>query len=299
MAVMARILQIPARVAVGFTAGSYDRKSKTHVVTLHDAHAWPELYFENTGWVRFEPTPAGARTTPPAYAQPAAAGGAPGGPSGFPGGVSNPTPTRNPGLAGSENRFRSDILPREGRLDQPSGAASDQQSRPFPVLPVSLAVGALLLAAVPWTVRTWVRRRRWRRATTPAALTAAAWAELQDTLLDYGYSWPASDPPRRGAARLADDRGLTGEPAAALHRVAAATERARYAAELGSVGDLRGDVDQVRRALAEEAGRKGRLRAQLLPRSTRAVSRALSERTADLLDNLDNLGARLRPRRTG
>jgi hypothetical protein len=65
------------------------------------------------------------------------------------------------------------------------------------------------------------------------------------------------------------------------------------------VGDLRGDVDQVRRALAEEAGRKGRLRAQLLPRSTRAVSQALSERTADLLDNLDNLGARLRPRRTG
>ncbi|MGH8938961.1 MAG: transglutaminaseTgpA domain-containing protein, partial [Actinomycetes bacterium] len=49
MAVMARQLGIPARVAVGFTAGT--SQLGTRLVSLHDAHAWPELYFEGIGWV--------------------------------------------------------------------------------------------------------------------------------------------------------------------------------------------------------------------------------------------------------
>ena len=28
------------------------------VVTTHNMHAWPELYFEDLGWVPFEPSPA-------------------------------------------------------------------------------------------------------------------------------------------------------------------------------------------------------------------------------------------------
>ena len=30
-------------------------------------HAWPELYFANYGWVRFEPTPASVTGTAPAW----------------------------------------------------------------------------------------------------------------------------------------------------------------------------------------------------------------------------------------
>ena len=58
MAVMARILGIPARVAVGFLPGHQDPVTGAWTVTLKDAHAWPELYFQGIGWVRFEPTPA-------------------------------------------------------------------------------------------------------------------------------------------------------------------------------------------------------------------------------------------------
>jgi transglutaminase-like putative cysteine protease len=56
MAVMARSLGIPARVASGYATGSYDPASKTYIVHEADAHAWPELYV-NDRWLPFEPTP--------------------------------------------------------------------------------------------------------------------------------------------------------------------------------------------------------------------------------------------------
>ncbi|MFF4584493.1 DUF3488 and DUF4129 domain-containing transglutaminase family protein [Streptomyces sp. NPDC001388] len=64
MAAMARTLGIPARVAVGFAPGSPQADGSV-AVSLKDAHAWPELYFEGVGWTRFEPTP--TRGTTPTY----------------------------------------------------------------------------------------------------------------------------------------------------------------------------------------------------------------------------------------
>jgi transglutaminase-like putative cysteine protease len=55
MAVMLRLLGVPARVAVGFTSGS--RSGDTWKVTDHDAHAWVEVWFPRFGWVAFDPTP--------------------------------------------------------------------------------------------------------------------------------------------------------------------------------------------------------------------------------------------------
>jgi len=69
MAVMARTLGIPARVGVGFLPGTRLSNGRQGV-SLNDAHAWPELYFEGVGWVRFEPTPAVRTGAPPSYSQP-------------------------------------------------------------------------------------------------------------------------------------------------------------------------------------------------------------------------------------
>ncbi len=55
---LARLVGIPSRVAVGYTGGT-DGLSRAWHVTTADAHAWPELYFPGTGWLRFEPTPGG------------------------------------------------------------------------------------------------------------------------------------------------------------------------------------------------------------------------------------------------
>lgn len=67
MTLMARTLGIPARIAVGFLPGVRNPDVPSEfVVSTDDLHAWPELHFDDVGWVRFEPTP--SRGAVPDYA---------------------------------------------------------------------------------------------------------------------------------------------------------------------------------------------------------------------------------------
>jgi protein-glutamine gamma-glutamyltransferase len=61
MALMLRYVGVPARVAVGFSSGTYDAKRGVWSVTDHDAHAWVEVWFRGYGWLPFDPTPAAGR----------------------------------------------------------------------------------------------------------------------------------------------------------------------------------------------------------------------------------------------
>ena len=65
MAIMARSVGMPARVALGFTAGYATGEVQT--ITSQDAHAWVEIYFPGHGWMTFDPTPLsdGRGVTPP------------------------------------------------------------------------------------------------------------------------------------------------------------------------------------------------------------------------------------------
>ncbi|MFQ5343736.1 MAG: transglutaminase domain-containing protein, partial [Anaerolineae bacterium] len=58
MAVLARAVGVPARVATGYWTGTYDPELGFYVVRGLDAHAWVEVFFSDIGWVPFEPTPA-------------------------------------------------------------------------------------------------------------------------------------------------------------------------------------------------------------------------------------------------
>ena len=55
-AAMMRTLGIPSRVAVGFTSGTQTDPG-VYSVLGKNAHAWPEVWFDDIGWVAFEPTP--------------------------------------------------------------------------------------------------------------------------------------------------------------------------------------------------------------------------------------------------
>jgi transglutaminase-like putative cysteine protease len=191
-AVLARLLGIPSRVATGFTAGTQVGPHQWQV-TSADAHAWPELYFPQAGWLRFEPTPGGpgqqGTAMPPAYT-----GGAGGGSTGSKRGVtpSNPNPSVAPSVRPSRGLG--------GKLHQlqagagPIGSATASSS--FPV-GIAIAVVIFLLLAWPGLARWLTTRRRWLAASRAGGRAApVAWRELLDYLTDYGISWLPSGSPR-------------------------------------------------------------------------------------------------------
>ncbi|MBW1600211.1 DUF3488 and transglutaminase-like domain-containing protein [Streptomyces sp. JJ38] len=279
MAAMARTLDIPARVAIGFTPGT-GSSGGTREVGLQDAHAWPELYFQGVGWTRFEPTP--SRGTTPEYAMPVLPD---------PGGSDEPD------------------LPRPGTTDEPSSAPEAPEDACPPgvggcendagaagssgddslwktvgtvVLFVGLGLGGVLLVAAlvlsPLLWRLTVRRRR----TDGGPLTC--WQEALDAGWDFGIPPDESATPRQAAARMAEAGRLDGPAAAALHRLADAVERALYAPRPAPPGPYAADVTAVRAGLRASASRWTRMRAVVLPRSSVRALWAVSERGRALMD---------------
>jgi transglutaminase-like putative cysteine protease len=281
MAAMARILGIPARVDIGFTPGTKD--GQVQVVTVHDAHAWPELWFQGVGWLPFEPTPrSDGQVTQPSYSVKAAPGPQGPQPSAAPSAAPTSTATRGP------KSNLEDINPE--RLGSNSSGSSGPSMLVIALLAL-LVLAALL--AVPGLARVVVRRRRWARAETPASAAHAAWAELHASVRDLGIDWSASETPRAVARALA--RGLEGDPSAAtaVRRLGAAEERARYARwtedSTGPTAEqLRPDTVEVAAALRAQASRRARLRAMVLPRSVIAAGfHATTALIADALDGVD------------
>lgn len=74
LAVMARSLGIPARLAVGYVPNDFDRFRGSWTVRARDAHAWTEIYFPGLGWQGFDPTAevplSGPRPDPTEAAEP-------------------------------------------------------------------------------------------------------------------------------------------------------------------------------------------------------------------------------------
>ena len=63
MAVMLRSLHIPSRIVTGFRGGEFNDLTGQYVVRASDAHSWVEAYFPGSGWISFDPTPAGSLPT--------------------------------------------------------------------------------------------------------------------------------------------------------------------------------------------------------------------------------------------
>lgn len=298
MAVMARVLGIPARVSVGYTAGT-QQEDDNWTVTTHDAHAWPELYFHGIGWLRFEPTPAASgqpTATTPTYAQP---------PSETPGSTGGGATQDQPETSSEEESLDTVGSVDTPRLEQLNagplsgyGAAnqSEPATQPFPVGILVAGVLILLLACTPAALRRGMRVWRWSRARDAAGHAHAAWSELRDDARDLGVPWRSSDSPRGAARRLRANHMLGDGAVAALNRIITAEERARYAPTPADVEGLRADSRVVRMALAASMTWPRRLLGVVLPGSTLQVPAKVGAWVADGLNWLDTTDARLRAR---
>jgi transglutaminase-like putative cysteine protease len=277
MAVFARLLGIPSRVAVGFTSGQQNPTSNVWQVTTHDAHAWPELYFQGYGWLRFEPTPTGGAGQDTAYQPPySQLGNAP---------TTSPAKTAPAvapgGGSASSSAPGQHLKPNQilGNDQTGGGPAAGGGVSPWEVLGLVLAGLVVVLAVTPWSVRRVVRRRRWRERgdgqgppadrmrARDAARAHAAWLELRDDLTDHGAGSLPSESPRAAAARAGDRLDLGSSARAALARISIAEERARYAPAPADGSRLRADSAEVRRAIAAAVPRATRWRARLVPAS--------------------------------
>jgi transglutaminase-like putative cysteine protease len=257
MALMARSLGMPARVAVGFLSPEPTGDGR-YVFSAWDLHAWPELYFDGVGWVRFEPTPQDRTAEPPGYTtgtvpQPELA----------------PTPTAPAGAEQPTSAARPTAVPGGG-----AGLAGDSGTRGW----LPWAIGAVLLAVVavlaPRAVRELQRRARLGRR-DPDGLVEGAWAELRATALDLGLGWDDGATLRTRARALVPLLGPASASAVeALERLVLLLERSRYAhgglAEAGVTlvpEDVEELVEQVTGALHGSARTRAARRAAWLPAS--------------------------------
>lgn len=293
MALMARELGIPARVAVGYlpTAATVDANGgSSYPVGTGDSHAWPELYFENVGWVRFEPTP-GVPSTPdyaPDSGQDASAGSSPS-PGESAGGKSSDAQPSDSQSQGSQSADEPSQQPSTPGADQQSpdaqpseeGAPEDQRPATLVVPWWALAGGVvvvvlLLLAALP----RWMRRRR-RRARIaalqdknlpPQRRANAAWDEFLALAADHGVTARPSDTPRVAARRLS-----AGIPAAAsaVERLVEDVETSGYGVPHAdwTPRTTPEDLTRIRNEFRRRATRGKRMRAAWWPASLRGGSR--------------------------
>jgi hypothetical protein len=212
MAIMARAIGVPARVAVGLLRPD-QQPDGSWVYSSHDLHSWPELYFEGAGWIRFEPTPPVQSDSAPAYTQAAI-----------------PAPVEN-GVTGQVQNDPIRPLPsaadaKHGAPDPATKVADKAASRWLLLAPAGLLLAAL--GAAPRLLRGMARRRRLTDDGTPEDRIEGAWAELRATAVDLGLGWDDGATLRQRARALA--RSLAGERDAlrALEVVVLGVERSRF-----------------------------------------------------------------------
>ncbi len=136
LALMARMVGIPARVVSGFAPGTPDSSDGSYEVHDYDAHSWVEVFFRGIGWVTFDPTPAAA-------------------------------PAESQRLGGEEPERRGAALLSEGgenglqggRSSADAAGATDQATEGGTGAALTIALLGLLAAALAIAVFSYRRRR--------------------------------------------------------------------------------------------------------------------------------------------
>jgi transglutaminase-like putative cysteine protease len=282
MAVLARTVGIPARVAVGFTPGT-PQDDGSRVVGTHDAHAWPELYFQGTGWVRFEPTPGTRTGSAPTWTVPPDEDGE--------GSTAPPVPS---------GQIPDEAALPPGALDPDvgEGGAGSGATRTSTLIAVAIAmVAAAGVFAIPTLAAKARRRLRWRRAgADPVRAAEAAWSDLRDTVRDAGLEWSEAATPRATGRQVADAAQLDPDSRDLVAHLVTTTERARYSVAPTDPTGLRGDSAMLRRTIMRSRSRAQRIGAVIWPAATRDLAVSSANRIADGLDWTDAAGERIRQR---
>jgi hypothetical protein len=250
-AVMARMLGLPTRVAVGFTPGVASADGQYHVRDEH-AHAWPEVWFAGVGWVAFEPTPGRGAPNAQGYTgvrpqQATDTGGTgtgTGGTTPTTAGTTTATtaPSVKPGVAAHGTR------PKASHHTSGVVASATRVLRTW--WPLAVLIGLLSLTPA---VREARRRQRRAAARTPDARVLLAWKEAGEQLATIGARARPSDTPTEFAHRVGAATVLAPDARAAVADLADRVIEASYSAQSTSeetATGAEGDRSVIARAVS-------------------------------------------------
>jgi transglutaminase-like putative cysteine protease len=201
MAVMLRTLGVPTRNVTGFIGGTYNRFARSYAVRQGDAHSWVEVYLDDSGWTRFDPTP-------PANAAPQSD-------------ITGLLAFVRDFVEATTQRWNRhvigyDLKQQVGLLRSVHDSYSALRGRPGTMgkllsSPRATLFGVLGVGAAVYGILWWRKRRR---GTTAAARAATArdiaareivelYRQLEAALASRGVARPTGTPPRAHAAALA------------------------------------------------------------------------------------------------
>jgi transglutaminase-like putative cysteine protease len=205
-AAMARAVGLPARVAIGFTTGETTEDDPgVFQVSGSNAHAWPEVYLGEYGWVPFEPTPGRGIPGGEGYTGVPEAQAVPGDPAtattARPSGVDDPF----------EGEIPDDTIPIEdgaGALSGGEGADGDgfwetigRWALRLLIVVAAVVVVALVLLGGLALARIIGRHRRRRQASEPGDRVRVAWTESVEAAETLGVIWRPWETPAEYARR--------------------------------------------------------------------------------------------------
>ncbi|MDE0803128.1 MAG: DUF3488 and transglutaminase-like domain-containing protein [Acidimicrobiales bacterium] len=221
-AAMARSIGLPARVAVGFTPGnSTDDDPTLYRVRGEHAHAWPEVFLGEYGWVMFEPTPgrgapfAEQYTNVPEQQVSSGTGGSTATTA------ASPPSTAAPDTSDPADPGRDTVNPDELEA---GGAGQDDETETSPnpwfgriAWAAGLLVAAVALYLVVIAGATALRRRKRRHAAIePGQRVALAWDESIGAIRRAGVPIRDTETQTEVAARVSNRLPEASEPIQAL-----------------------------------------------------------------------------------
>ena len=190
MAVMARTIGLPSRVAIGFAVGAAGNQADEYEVTSRHAHAWVEIFMSGFGWVTFEPTPRSDAVLVPRYTSPQAAATTP---------PAAESPEPQASASPTEPDAPSTIDPDRNVTEVPGVGPG---GRAVQVALVAAVLAGLALIVLP--LASFVRRSvRFRRAATTHGKVSARYLDFLDWCAAVGLGRVSGETPLEHARRLA------------------------------------------------------------------------------------------------
>jgi transglutaminase-like putative cysteine protease len=244
MAVLARTLGLPSRVAIGFAVGTSGTEPDEYEVTSRHAHAWVEIWMTGYGWIPFEPTPRSDALIVPSYTTPQVTPTTP---------ATTPTPTGGEEPSPSPTTSARDPFP-EDDVTQLPGVSPARR-----MIQVATVLGALMvIALLALPVASRARRLlRYRRASATHDKVSARYLDFLDWCAAAGLGRRIGETPLEHAGRLAE---ASTDRRAMLETLARLGTDAVYAPVNGlDPSEVKRLGRKARRAMAADLPRRARL----------------------------------------